>query len=304
MTVACTNPARPGAKGWVPLDSYWTADRRCPSPAARSAWSSEGEPPTPLLRTEGLVSGRCVNDGPRGYLSIRTNADPRRQAHRPHRRRSRRARHVHSRLGHASRRHEPGPRATCSQVSAWSGEIGSGQPPLGGLLTRRVARDSRMAKAGVMSDHLDQPYRGGFVGQRAPLRADRLFRGHRHSGHRLLRQLSEIYGAGPVRHAARRRHRPARRTWKRTKASMRWRTSRSAIFDPAKLGDDLVVHSTVEQVRAASVVIHQRVMRGSEQLTDARVTAAFLDPGRPAEAPAEGVGREVRSDQNERGLNA
>ena len=30
----------------------------------------------PILRTEGLVSGRCVNEGPRGYLSIRTNADP------------------------------------------------------------------------------------------------------------------------------------------------------------------------------------------------------------------------------------
>jgi hypothetical protein len=29
------------------------------------------------VRTEGLVSGQCVNDGPRGYLSIRTNADPR-----------------------------------------------------------------------------------------------------------------------------------------------------------------------------------------------------------------------------------
>jgi hypothetical protein len=22
------------------------------------------------------VSGRCINDGPRGYLSVRTNADP------------------------------------------------------------------------------------------------------------------------------------------------------------------------------------------------------------------------------------
>ena len=46
---------------------------------------------------------------------------------------------------------------------------------------------------------------------------------------------------------------------------------------PAKLGDDLLVLSTVSQVRAASVVIHQRVMRGSELLADARVTAAFLD---------------------------
>ena len=31
---------------------------------------------------------------------------------------------------------------------------------------------------------------------------------------------------------------------------------------PAKLGDDLLVLSTVQQVRAASVIIHQRVMRG------------------------------------------
>ena len=59
---------------------------------------------------------------------------------------------------------------------------------------------------------------------------------------------------------------------------------------PARLGDDLLVLSTVEQVRAASVVIHQRVMRGSEQLTDARVTAAFLDPNdRPKRQPREWV---------------
>ena len=59
---------------------------------------------------------------------------------------------------------------------------------------------------------------------------------------------------------------------------------------PAKLGDDLLVRSTVEQVRAASVVIHQRVMRGSELLADARVTAAFLDPNdRPKRQPAEWV---------------
>ena len=61
-------------------------------------------------------------------------------------------------------------------------------------------------------------------------------------------------------------------------------------FRPAKLGDDLLVLSTVEQVRAASVLIHQRVMRGTEQLTDARVTAAFLDPGnRPKRQPRQWV---------------
>jgi acyl-CoA thioester hydrolase len=61
---------------------------------------------------------------------------------------------------------------------------------------------------------------------------------------------------------------------------------------PAKLGDDLLVRSTVEQVRAASVIIHQRVMRGAEQVADARVTAAFLDPAdRPKRQPKEWVER-------------
>ena len=76
MTVACTNPARPGATGWVDFDSYWFTRSALPVPGGPIQWSSEGAPPAPYLRTEGLVSGRCVNDGPRGYLSIRTNADP------------------------------------------------------------------------------------------------------------------------------------------------------------------------------------------------------------------------------------
>ena len=77
MTIACANPARPGAAGWVPLDSYWYARSSLPVAGGPIAWSSEGPSPTPFVRTEGLVSARCVNDGPRGYLSIRTNADPR-----------------------------------------------------------------------------------------------------------------------------------------------------------------------------------------------------------------------------------
>jgi hypothetical protein len=76
MTVACTNPASPGATGWVPLDSYWNTRSTLPVPGGPISWSTEGAPPAPFLRTEGLVSARCVNDGPRGYLSIRTNADP------------------------------------------------------------------------------------------------------------------------------------------------------------------------------------------------------------------------------------
>jgi len=76
MTVACTNPARPGATGWVNLDSYWNTRSSLPVPGGPISWSTEGAPPTPFVRTEGLVSAKCVNDGPRGYLAIRTNADP------------------------------------------------------------------------------------------------------------------------------------------------------------------------------------------------------------------------------------
>ena len=59
---------------------------------------------------------------------------------------------------------------------------------------------------------------------------------------------------------------------------------------PARLGDDLLVSTEIEAVRAASVLIHQQVMRGDELLADARVTAAFLTPGgRPRRQPAEWV---------------
>ncbi|SKB30230.1 YbgC/FadM family acyl-CoA thioesterase [Sphingopyxis flava] len=61
---------------------------------------------------------------------------------------------------------------------------------------------------------------------------------------------------------------------------------------PAKLDDDLLVVSTVEAVRGASVVIAQRILRShhtlsDEMLTDGRATAAFLSPaGRPRRQPA------------------
>ena len=73
MTVACVNPARPGATDWAPLDSYWYANSSYPVPGGPISWSSEGPPPSPYLRTEGLVSAKCINQGQRGYLSIRTN---------------------------------------------------------------------------------------------------------------------------------------------------------------------------------------------------------------------------------------
>ena len=76
MTVACTNPARPGSTRWESLDSYWNSRWSLPVPGGPIRWSTEGQPSTKFVRTEGLVSARCVNDGPTGYLSLRINADP------------------------------------------------------------------------------------------------------------------------------------------------------------------------------------------------------------------------------------
>ena len=61
---------------------------------------------------------------------------------------------------------------------------------------------------------------------------------------------------------------------------------------PARLGDDLIVVTDIEEIRAASVLIHQQVRRTSELLADARVTAAFLTPeGRPRRQPKAWVER-------------
>jgi hypothetical protein len=76
MTVGCVNPGRPGSRDWVPLDSYWSAHSSYPVPGGPIQWSTEGPPATPFVRIQGLVSAKCINDGPRGYLWIRTNADP------------------------------------------------------------------------------------------------------------------------------------------------------------------------------------------------------------------------------------
>lgn len=55
---------------------------------------------------------------------------------------------------------------------------------------------------------------------------------------------------------------------------------------PAQLNDALVVVSRIVRVLAASVTIHQAVMRGDDILTEAQVTVAFLTPdGRPQRQP-------------------
>ena len=70
------NPARPGSHAWEPLDSYWYTRSGLPVPDGPIQWSTEGPPATPYVRTEGLVSAKCISEGERGYLWVRTNADP------------------------------------------------------------------------------------------------------------------------------------------------------------------------------------------------------------------------------------
>jgi acyl-CoA thioester hydrolase len=61
---------------------------------------------------------------------------------------------------------------------------------------------------------------------------------------------------------------------------------------PARLDDDLIVRSQVEQVTPARCVIAQSVCRNAATLTEGRVTVAFLDPsGRPRRQPADWIAR-------------
>jgi hypothetical protein len=75
MTAGCTNPARLGG-GRAKLDSYWFTLAPPQAGAEPIAWSSQGMPPTPFLRTEGLVSAVCAHKGRSGYLAIAVDADP------------------------------------------------------------------------------------------------------------------------------------------------------------------------------------------------------------------------------------
>jgi acyl-CoA thioester hydrolase len=59
---------------------------------------------------------------------------------------------------------------------------------------------------------------------------------------------------------------------------------------PAKLDDELVVISRLDEIRGASCVISQKITRGTDLIAEAIVTVAFLTPdGRPRRQPAEWV---------------
>ncbi|MDT8759897.1 YbgC/FadM family acyl-CoA thioesterase [Sphingomonas psychrotolerans] len=57
---------------------------------------------------------------------------------------------------------------------------------------------------------------------------------------------------------------------------------------PARLGEELIVVSRLVSLRAAAVVIQQRVIRGETIVAQGEVEAAFVSPaGRPRRQPAE-----------------
>jgi acyl-CoA thioester hydrolase len=136
---------------------------------------------------------------------------------------------------------------------------------------------------------LDTPYRGGFVGNEHRFALTVYFEDTDAYG--------IVYYANYLKFMERARSDFIRAVGVDQAAELRSTGSAYAVVEvdikyrrPARLGDDLQVVSTVQQVRASSIDIHQRVMRGPELLTDAKVTAAFLDgQGRPRRQPVDWV---------------
>jgi acyl-CoA thioester hydrolase len=135
----------------------------------------------------------------------------------------------------------------------------------------------------------DHPYRGGFVGS------------EHHYALTVYFEDTDAYGivyyANYLKFMERARSDMIRAAGVDPFAELRASGSAYAVVEvdirykrPGRLGDDLLVASTVTDVRASSVHIQQRVMRGDQLLTDARVTAAFLDrEGRPKRQPRDWV---------------
>jgi acyl-CoA thioester hydrolase len=140
-----------------------------------------------------------------------------------------------------------------------------------------------------MSRDLDTPYRGGFIGHEHRFALTIYFEDTDTAGivyyanylKFMERARSDMIRAVGVDQVA--AHAEGRGTYAVAEVQIRY-------LRPARLGDDLVVVSTVEEVRGVSVLIQQRVMHGQEMLTDAKVTAAFLNSaGRPQRQPKDWV---------------
>ena len=143
----------------------------------------------------------------------------------------------------------------------------------------------------MTSSDLDTPYRGGFSGREHHFALTVYFEDTDTAG--------IVYYANYLKYMERARSDMLRAAGVDQRAALDAQEGVYAVADvairylkSARLGDDLVVVSSIDTVRAASVAIHQRVMRGTEIVTDARLTAAFLTlDGRPQRQPAGWVER-------------
>lgn len=139
------------------------------------------------------------------------------------------------------------------------------------------------------ANSLDIPYRGGFVGQEHRFALTVYFEDTDAYG--------IVYYANYLKFMERARSDMIRAVGIDQAAELRLTGSAYAVVEvginyrrPARLGDDLLIVSTIGQLRASSVAIQQLVMRGPEMLCQARVIAAFLDgQGRPRRQPKEWI---------------
>ncbi|AGH50117.1 MULTISPECIES: YbgC/FadM family acyl-CoA thioesterase [Sphingomonadales] len=137
----------------------------------------------------------------------------------------------------------------------------------------------------MVKDALDQPFEGRFVGTEHRFALRVYFEDTDLSG--------VVYHANYLRFMERARSDMLRVAGIDQRAAQEGGEGYYAVADlsiryrrPAKLDDALLVVSQVREIRAASCVIHQRVMRGGEVVAEADVTAAFLSPdGRPRRQP-------------------
>lgn len=138
---------------------------------------------------------------------------------------------------------------------------------------------------------LDHPYRGGFIGRQHRFALTVYYEDTDAAG--------IVYYANYLKFMERARSDMLRAAGIDQRAEMERSGGVYAVADvsiryrrAARLGEVLVVFSTIEAVRAASVVIQQRVMRGSEEVTNACVTVAFLSSDlRPQRQPRDWVER-------------
>jgi acyl-CoA thioester hydrolase len=142
-----------------------------------------------------------------------------------------------------------------------------------------------------VTSEFDQPYRGGFVGGEHRFALTVYFEDTDTAG--------IVYYANYLKFMERARSDMIRAAGIDQKAELDDSGSAYAVAEvsikyrkPAYLGDDLLVISSIETVRSASVTIHQRVMRGPDTIADALVTAAFLTSDqRPQRQPRSWVER-------------